>query len=99
MNTLTFNDVSKTITTSFSIESFFPSRLSDENSHFRFKVKNTDLTFKLHYFHNYDKKDEEDIECCLHVYKEANKIGSYCGEFSRILEVINNSIDGNTKEV
>ena len=99
MNTLTFNEVSKTITTSFSIESFFPSRLSDENSHFRLKVKDTDITFKLDYFHDYEKDDEEDIECCLHVYKQANKIGSYCGEFSRILEVMNNTIDGNIKKV
>ena len=99
MNTLTFNDVSKTITTSFLIESFFPSRLNDESSFFRFKIKDTDLTFKLHYFHGYDTNDEEDIECCLHVYKEANKTGSYCGEFSRILEVVNNSINGNIKKI
>ena len=82
----TFDEISTLIRKSFTTDTFFPSRLNDDESFFRFKIGNN--TFKLHYFHNYNPKDENDIEATLHVYEGPTKIGSYFGEIEDIIDRI-----------
>lgn len=82
-------DVSKKITTTFSLESFYQNRISDNNSYFRFKTRENNTTFKLEYFHLKGEENEDDIECILNVYKGPNKISAHYGTFEHLLETIN----------
>ena len=89
----TYNEITEIINTSFTLESFFPSTLSDESSFFRFKIKDTDITFKLHYFHDFNENDVDDIECILHIYIGTNKAASHYGRFEQLLIIMNKSIN------
>lgn len=82
---LTYSEINLFLKNEFEFSLYSPKRISEEKSYFRFKLKDTNLTFQLECYHS----EDEDDEFHLMAFINANINGSFRGEFERIIEIIN----------
>lgn len=66
----------------------FISLTSSDSIFYRFSTYGNNYEFKLELFLDYNPADNRDIQCALHIYNNANKIGAYYGNIEYISTVI-----------
>lgn len=87
---LTYNNINIYLNKEFEFSFFAPKRIDEETSYFRFKLKDTNLTFNLHC---------NSVEYHLQAFKNASIHGSYRGEFERIIEIIQGYLEKNLENI